>query len=73
MQAGGFSRLLGFAEKWQKPVFPLKGSDMTSLGATPGPKLGALLKRLENDWIESGFGLERDALLERAAKELKQT
>ncbi|OJU48481.1 MAG: CCA tRNA nucleotidyltransferase [Mesorhizobium sp. 61-13] len=73
MQAGGFSRLLGFAEKWQKPVFPLKGSDMTSLGAAPGPKLGALLKRLENDWIESGFGLERDALLERAAKELKKT
>lgn len=73
LQAGGFSRLLGFAQKWQKPVFPLKGADMTALGVPAGPELGALLKRLENDWIESGFGLERDALLERAARELKKT
>ncbi|KQZ16206.1 poly(A) polymerase [Mesorhizobium sp. Root552] len=71
LQAGGFSRLLGFTGKWQKPVFPIKGADITALGAAPGPKLGALLKRLEKDWIESGFILERDALLKRAARELK--
>jgi tRNA nucleotidyltransferase/poly(A) polymerase len=73
LQAGGFSRLLGFAEKWQKPVFPLKGADIAALGVSPGLRLGSLLKRLENDWIESGFSLERDALLERAASELKPT
>ncbi|TIL65927.1 CCA tRNA nucleotidyltransferase [Mesorhizobium sp.] len=68
LEAGGFSRLLAFAEKWKKPGFPLKGADLTRLGASPGPKLGATLKNLENEWIESGFALDRGALLKRAAE-----
>lgn len=71
IQAGGFSRLLAFALKWEKPVFPVKGADLTALGASPGPKLGAILKNLEKEWIGSGFSLDRDALLERAAEALK--
>jgi poly(A) polymerase len=70
LDAGGFSRLLGFALKWQRPDFPVKGADLTELGATPGPKLGAILKNLEREWIESGFALDRGTLLERAAKAL---
>lgn len=72
MEAGGFSRQLAFAQKWEKPVFSIKGADLAALGATPGPKLGAVLKALENEWIESGFSLERGALLERAAKALAE-
>ena len=68
--AGGYSRQLAFAEKWQKPVFPVKGADLSALGAVPGPKLGAALKALENDWIESGFTLTRGDLLERAARQI---
>jgi tRNA nucleotidyltransferase/poly(A) polymerase len=71
LEAGGFSRLLAFAGKWKKPDFPLKGADLTTLGAAPGPKLGATLKNLENEWIESGFALDRDALLKRAAEALE--
>ncbi|RWP48839.1 CCA tRNA nucleotidyltransferase [Mesorhizobium sp.] len=71
LEAGGFSRLLAFAGKWKKPDFPLKGADLTTLGASPGPKLGATLKNLENEWIESGFALDRGALLERAAEALE--
>lgn len=71
LEAGGFSRLLAFALKWEKPVFPLKGADLTALGATPGPKLGEILKNLEAEWIEAGFAPDRDALLERAAKALE--
>lgn len=71
LEAGGFSRLLAFALKWEKPVFPLKGADLTALGATPGPKLGEILKNLEAEWIEAGFASDRDALLERAAKALE--
>lgn len=71
LEAGGLSRLLVFAEKWKKPDFPLKGADLTRLGASPGPKLGATLKNLENEWIESGFALDRDALLKRAAEALE--
>lgn len=70
MAAGGFSRLLAYAQKWEKPVFPIKGADLSALGAKPGPNVGEMLRALENEWIESGFALERGALLERAAKAL---
>lgn len=71
MEAGGFSRLLAFALKWEKPAFPIKGADLTELGASPGPKLGAILKNLEKEWVESAFALDRGALLKRAAQALK--
>lgn len=71
LEAGGFSRLLAFALKWEKPLFPLKGADLTALGAKPGPKLGEILKNLEAEWVEAGFAPDRSALLERAAKALE--
>ncbi|MGB5801579.1 MAG: CCA tRNA nucleotidyltransferase, partial [Mesorhizobium sp.] len=64
IEAGGYSRLLAFAQKWEKPVLPIKGADLSALGAVPGPRIGAALKALEDEWIDSGFTLARDALLE---------
>ena len=64
IEAGGYSRLMRFAEKWEKPEFPLKGGDLAALGVQPGPKLGAALKKLEGEWIASGFSLDRAALLD---------
>jgi len=66
-EAADLLRLLDFAGKWEKPVFPLKGSDLKSLGIPPGPELGTLLRRLEEEWIVSGFGLAKGELTERAA------
>ncbi|TIT27484.1 MAG: CCA tRNA nucleotidyltransferase, partial [Mesorhizobium sp.] len=57
--------------KWEKPVFPIKGADLAELGAAPGPRLGAILKSLEKEWIASGFTLDRGALIERAVKALE--
>ncbi|WP_296744947.1 CCA tRNA nucleotidyltransferase [Mesorhizobium sp.] len=71
MEAGGFSRLLNFVLRWEKPVFPIKGADLTELGASPGPKLGATLRNLEKEWVESGFTADRGALLKRAAQALE--
>ncbi|TPO00713.1 CCA tRNA nucleotidyltransferase [Mesorhizobium sp. B1-1-5] len=70
MEAGGFLRLLNFTLRWEKPVFPIKGADLTAFGASPGPKLGATLKNLEKEWVGSGFTLERGVLMERAAQAL---
>ncbi len=43
--------------------FPLRGADlMEKTGA--GPQLGAELKRLERRWIDSGFTLDKSALLD---------
>lgn len=67
VKAGGFSRLLAFADRWTRPAFPLRGADVIPLGATPGPQMGALLAQLELEWIESGFLLDREELLSRAA------
>jgi len=70
IEAGGYSRLMRFAEKWEKPVFPLKGGDLAAIGFEPGPKLGAALKKLESEWIASGFSFDRATLLDRT-KQLK--
>ncbi|MCX8568687.1 CCA tRNA nucleotidyltransferase [Aminobacter sp. MET-1] len=69
VEAGGYFRLLSHAQKWQKPQFPLRGGDLAPLGVE-GAKLGALLKALEAEWVDSGFSLESDALLKRAADSL---
>ncbi len=48
------------------PKFPVGGKDLMALGMAPGPELGAVLERLERQWIESGFTLDRAAMLELA-------
>jgi len=45
------------------PHFPIRGSDLLNLGMLPGRELGEALERLERAWIESGFVLDRAALL----------
>ena len=69
--AEAYSHLLDVAERWKRPVFPVRGGDLKPLGWEDGPALGALLRSLEEEWIQSGFQLERDALTQRAAKLLK--
>jgi poly(A) polymerase len=54
-------------ERWQAPVFPLKGTDVIALGGVEGPALGALLKALEAEWVREGFAASKGELLERAA------
>ena len=67
VHAGGYARLLAYLGRWTRPVFPLRGSDLIPLGATPGPRLGAVLARLEAEWIDGGFMAGRDELLGHAA------
>jgi len=57
---------LTLSARWQAPVFPLKGSDLAALGEAEGPALGALLRRLEAEWVAEGFAADRDRLLVRA-------
>lgn len=45
------------------PRFPISGGDLMQRGMKPGPKIGAELDRLEKKWIQSGFTLDRNALL----------
>ena len=64
--AGGYSRLLKLLDGWERPRFPVGGTDLLGIGLTPGREIGECLKRLEDEWIASGFTLDRNALIERA-------
>ncbi|MDD3370697.1 MAG: CCA tRNA nucleotidyltransferase [Alphaproteobacteria bacterium] len=50
-------------EGWTPPVFPIKGEDLLKLGMPAGPKIGEILREIEERWIGSGFSMRRDACL----------
>lgn len=53
------------------PRLPVAGRDLLKIGATPGPQVGDLLKRVENWWVGAGFIPDRAACLNEAARLLK--
>lgn len=44
---------------------PISGGDLRAHGVEPGPAMGEALRALERVWVESGFTLDREALLAR--------
>lgn len=67
-EAGGYLRLLRFLDGWERPLFPVKGSDLAGLGMNAGPGMGRTLTALETEWVDGGFRASRDALIARAAE-----
>ena len=63
-----YARLLAFLKRWRKPEMPVTGNDLLAAGMMPGKGLGTILKRVEDEWVDSNFSLSRDALLKRAAE-----
>lgn len=51
------------ARRWQRPSMPVQGRDLVELGISAGPEMGKILSELEEAWIDSGFQLDRQALL----------
>ncbi|HKA46850.1 MAG TPA: CCA tRNA nucleotidyltransferase [Methyloceanibacter sp.] len=62
----GWRRALTLPERWQTPSLPISGSDIAALGVLKGPEIGAVLKAVEQHWIDTGFALDRDRLLAKA-------
>lgn len=63
MLAGADVRdLLAAVRIWKSPDFPITGDDALAAGLT-GPDIGDALRRVDQAWVASDFGLERDALL----------
>lgn len=50
------------AEQWVRPIFPVDGESLISLGFEPGEQLGRHLKAMEARWIASDFSLSKDEL-----------
>ena len=61
---GDLAALARLAADWQRPKFPVGGSDALAAGLK-GPDIGAALGALEEAWIASGFTLSRSALVAR--------
>ena len=49
-------------ERWQAPRFPLSGADVVALGVAPGPRVGELLRAVEDGWIAGDFAADDPAL-----------
>ncbi|WP_273759296.1 CCA tRNA nucleotidyltransferase [Bartonella sp. ML70XJBT.G] len=64
-KAEDYVRLYQLAQRWQIPTFPVNGKDLIQKGFSKGVLLGKKLKELEMIWIESGFLMDRNALLEK--------
>jgi poly(A) polymerase len=60
--------LLDLPNRWQAPVFPIKGADIIAAGLKPGPKVGEILAALEDWWLASDFSPTRDDLLARIGR-----
>ena len=57
--------LLALAEGWTRPDFPLTGDDALAAGAPPGPRVGQVLREVEDWWIDHDFPADREQALER--------
>ncbi|WP_332060526.1 CCA tRNA nucleotidyltransferase [Bartonella sp. CB74] len=64
-KAEKYIKFYQLAQKWQIPTFPISGKDLMKKGLPKGVLLGQKLKELEMIWIESGFLINRNELLER--------
>jgi poly(A) polymerase len=59
------SKLLERTTRWKRPVFPVNGADALAAGLSAGPRVGDILGKLEQQWLDSNFALNRTALLAR--------
>ncbi|WP_028032609.1 CCA tRNA nucleotidyltransferase [Chelativorans sp. J32] len=66
VEAAGYQRLLDITARWERPVFPVRGKDLLDRGYKPGEEVGAKLSKLERNWVDSGFSLSREDLLDNA-------
>jgi poly(A) polymerase len=63
--AEAWRALLGEADAWTPPKFPLTGQDAAAAGLAAGPAMGAALRQAEAWWVEQDFQPGRDALIAR--------
>lgn len=57
--------LLPLAQSWRPPVLPLNGEDVVAAGAPRGPLVGAVLREVEEWWIDNDFIDDRLSIVER--------
>ncbi|HEY1244902.1 MAG TPA: CCA tRNA nucleotidyltransferase [Hyphomicrobiaceae bacterium] len=59
---------LALPERWPPPRFPLKGADALALGMSAGPRVGEILRTVEDWWVAGDFAADESALRARLAE-----
>jgi len=59
----GWRGHLQAAQAWQEVTLPLKGQDVLDLGIEPGPRVGEIVREVENWWLDGDFSASRDQSL----------
>lgn len=57
--------LLPMIESWKPPKLPLDGHHVRLAGVADGPKIGEVLREVEEWWIDTDFTTDEYALIER--------
>ncbi len=60
-----WAALLAEADAWTPVALPVKGRDVLDLGVPPGPRVGDLLRRVEDWWEARDYRPDRAACLAR--------
>jgi len=59
---------LRVAAEWERPGFPIQGEDILKLGIEAGPKVGGILRTVEEWWAEKDFRPTRAECLAEAKR-----
>jgi len=65
-------RQLEVAFSWHAPELPISGVDAQTMGLLRGPKIGRVLRAVENWWAEGDFKADRNACLEKLKIEISK-
>ncbi|HUY68864.1 MAG TPA: CCA tRNA nucleotidyltransferase [Alphaproteobacteria bacterium] len=60
--------VLAAAAAWDNPVFPLQGADILQLGVAPGPRVGEILRAVEEWWMARDFRPGKKECLDEAKR-----
>ncbi|MDR3450753.1 MAG: CCA tRNA nucleotidyltransferase [Alphaproteobacteria bacterium] len=68
LNEGDIGAALTVIEAWENPLFPIKGEDIVASGIPAGPRIGEILRAVEEWWIAGDFRSSRAACLAHAAQ-----
>jgi len=64
-KAQAWRALTAHAQMWTPPKLPLSGDDVMAAGVPAGPKVGAVLREVEDWWIDADFPDDKLSVIER--------
>jgi poly(A) polymerase len=63
--AAQWRALIAHAHMWKRPKLPLSGDEVMAAGVPAGPKVGEVMREVEEWWIDADFPDDKLAVIER--------